>query len=188
MSAVCSHLHQQRQHSSVYATWGVPAHSVVVVVAAELVPLAGLLAVWRSVLGLHLVLDLVPDLDLACEPEPEPEPGCGVEARRTFVVVLVPVLLPLFDVHQLSDFDLELVPACKTAYWRPRPYWALHKLVDLSLVEGIRDGVAGFGVAVAVGAEAAVAEAGQQAARVDVENCWAPYCRQLPSRAKRARA
>jgi hypothetical protein len=72
-----------------------------------------------------------------------------------------------------------LVPSpCKTAYW------ALHKLVDLSFVEGMRDGVAGFGV----GAEAALAEAGQRAARADVENCWAPYCQRLPSRAKRAKA
>jgi hypothetical protein len=70
---------------------------------------------------------------------------------------------------------------CTTAYW---PYWALQKLVGLSFVEGMRDGVAGLGV----GAEAALAEAGQWAARADVENCWAPYCQRLPSRAKRAKA
>jgi N-formylglutamate amidohydrolase len=50
----------------------------------------------------------------------------------------------------------------------------------------MRDGVAGFGV----GAEAALAEAGQgqRAARADVENCWAPYCQRLPSRARRVKA
>jgi len=193
MLAVCSHLHWQPQHSSVYATWGAPAHSVAVAVAAELVPIAGLLAAQRSVLGLHLVLVLMPVLDLARElgpepepePEPELEPELGLEpapardvaARRTFVVVFVPALLPLFDVHRLSNFDPEFVPPVPP----PCTYWALQKLVDLSFVEGIRDGVAGFGV----GAEAALAEAGQRAARADVENCWA---QRLPSRAKRAKA
>ena len=195
MSAVCSHL-QQRQHSSVYATWGVPVHSVAVAVAAaaaavvvaaaaaELVPLAGLLAARRSVLGLHLVLDLMPVLDLARELGPEPEPaGCDVAARRTFVVVIVPALLSLFDL----DFVPPVPSPCTTAYWR-RPYWALHKLVDLSFVEGMHGGVAGFGVGAE--AEAGLAEAGQRTARVDVENenCWAPYCQRLPSRAKRAKA
>lgn len=182
-----------------YATWDVPAHSVVVVVAvavvvvvavvvAELVPLAGLLAARRSVLELHLVLVLMPVLDLARElgPEPEPAPGCDVAACRTFAAFVVVTVPALFDVHQLSDFDLAFVPPvpspCTTAYWRP--YWALHKLVDLSFVERTRDGVAGFGV----GVEAALAEAGQLAARVDVENYWAPYCQRLPSRAKRAKA
>lgn len=165
-----------------YATWGVPAHSVVVA-DDELVPLAGLLAAGRSVLGLLLVLVLMPVLDLARElgpePEPAPAPGCDVAACRTFVV-LVPALPPL---HRLSDFELEFVPpVCKVAYWRP--YWVVHKLVDLSFVEGMRDGVAGFGV----GAEAALAEAGQWVARTDVENCWAPYCQRLLSRAKRAKA
>ena len=209
MSAVCSHLHQQRQHLSVYATWGVPAHSVVVVAAAaELVPLADLLAARCSVnlvLVLMTVLELGPELgpehepvlEPVLEPEPEPEseppapapaPARDVAARRTFVVVLVPALLPMFDVHRLSDFELVLVPPvpspCKTA-----PYWDLHKLVGLSFVERMRDGVAGFGVGAGsgVGTEAARAEAEQRAARVDVENCWVPYCQRLPSRAKRAK-
>ena len=74
MSAVCLHFHQQR-HSSMYATWGVPAYSVVVVVgaaaaAAELVPLAGLLAARCSV---HFVLVLMPVLELGPEPEHGPE-------------------------------------------------------------------------------------------------------------------
>ena len=179
-----------------YATSGVPVHSVVVVVvvvvvvaaaaaaaAAELVPFAGLLAARCSV-GLHFVLVL---MALGPELGPEPEPGCDVAAaRRTFVVVPVPALLPMLDVHRLSDFDLELVPPalpCKTAYW------ALHKLA-VSIVEGMHDGVARFGVGVGagVGAEVALAEAGQRAVRVDVENYWTPYCRRLPSRAKRAKA
>lgn len=72
--------------------------------------------------------------------------------------------------HQVSDFELEFVlpvpsPCKMTAYWRL--YWALHRLVDLSFVGGMHDGVAGFGV----GAEAALAEAAQQAARAVVENC-----------------
>ena len=173
-----------------YATWGVPAHSaaaaavvvvfVVAAAAAELVPLAGLLAARRSVLGLLLVLVLARELG----PEPEPALGCDVAARRTFAVVPVPAPLPMFDVHRLSDFDLELAPVpsvCKIA-----PYWASQKLVvvGLSFVEGMRGEVAGFGV----GAEAALGEAGQRAGRADAENCWAPYFQRLPSRAKRAKA
>ena len=123
--------------------------------------------------------ELEPELEPEPGPEPEPAPGCGVAAGRTFVVVLVPAL-PLFDVqsHRLSDFDLEFVQPVSP---RKTACCAVNKLVD---PEGMRDGVAGFGV----GAEAALVEAGQQAARADVENCWAQYCQRLPLRAKRAKA
>ncbi len=192
MSSVCSYSHQLQQLSSGYATWCALVHSVAVAVAVaaaaaaavaavavavaaaaaadELVPFVALLAERRSVLGLHLVLVPMPVPDPAREPgaEPAPAPGCEV-AVCIHAVVLVPALLPLTDVpsHQLSDFDLEFALPVPCTFGRP--YWALHRLVDLSFVGGMPDGVVGPGFEVE--GETALAKAGQQAARAGVGNC-----------------
>lgn len=148
------------------------AHSVVAAAAAELAPLADLPAACRSALELHLEPALMSVLVLAREPEVEPGPGPETEpetetevevevevAARRICVILASALMDV-PLHQLSHFDLDFVPPCTEP-----SYFASHRSVGLSFVGGMADVIVEPGLA-----EAALAKAGEQAAR-GVENC-----------------
>ena len=146
------------------------AHSVVAVAAAELAPLADLPAACRSALELHLEPALMSVLVLAREPEVEPGPETEPEtetevevevevAARRICVILASALMDV-PLHQLSHFDLDFVPPCTEP-----SYFASHRSVGLSFVGGMADVIVEPGLA-----EAALAKAGEQAAR-GVENC-----------------
>ena len=142
-----------------YATWDALAHSAVAATAAAaagLVPLAGLPAAWRS------EFEFDPEWEYHLGPVLTPvlvsvrELGAAL-ARNTCVAVPV---LPSTDVplHQLLDFDLELVrPLCNT-----KPYWQTQSVPGLaqglSFVERTADG----SVVPEVEAGAGFAEAGQR--------------------------
>lgn len=146
------------------------AHSVAAAAAAELAPLADLPAACRSALELHLEPALMSVLVLAREPEVEPGPETEPEtetevevevevAARRICVILASALMDV-PLHQLSHFDLDFVPPCTEP-----SYFASHRSVGLSFVGGMADVIVEPGLA-----EAALAKAGEQAAR-GVENC-----------------